>query len=120
MRDARPGLALLGHPARDWRKGEEGELRKDAAKPAGRTTRHLLTVVTAYLKKRRLSRRRAATEVGLPEQTFRSPIKGHQPTLDRADKLGRALGITMTIGRPVGTSDDEPGDGNEEPKETNG
>ena len=82
-------------------------MRKDAEKPTGRGTRHLLTIVTAYLKKRGLSGRRAATEVGLPEEAFRSLIKGHRPTVDRADELCRALGITMTIGTDEHANDSE-------------
>ena len=95
-------------------------MRKDSEKPAGRAIRHLLTIVTAYLKKRGLSRRRAATEVGLPEEAFRSLIKGHRPTIDRADELCRALGITMMIGTRVETCDRDRGDGDEEPREAQG
>ena len=39
-----------------------------------------------------------AREARLPADAFRSLRRGYRPSIDRADELCRALGISMTIG----------------------
>ena len=41
---------------------------------------------------------RAAREARLPAKAFQALRHGHRPSIDRADELCRALGISMTIG----------------------
>ncbi len=50
--------------------------------------------------------RRAAREARLPANAFRGVRRGQRPSIDRADELCRALGITMTIGTSASTRTD--------------
>ena len=74
-------------------------MRKQGERTVGPATRRLVIAVKEHMKKRGVGGRRAAADVGLPEDAFRSLIKGHRPTLDRADEVCRALRITMKLGR---------------------
>ena len=63
-------------------------------------TERLRAAVEAELARQSLAGEEAAKEVPLPSNAFRSLLrKGHRPSIDRADELCRALGITRTIGR---------------------
>ena len=67
-------------------------------------TKRLAQLIEAELAKQELTPEEAAREGRLPEKAFRSLLRhGHRPTIDRADELCRALGITMTIGRQENT-----------------
>ena len=75
------------------------------------TTDQLSRLVEAELERQKVTGEEVAREARLPSNAFRSLLrKGHRPTIDRADELCRALGITMTIGRrknaPNGDGDD--------------
>ena len=41
---------------------------------------------------------RVAEQAGLPRDSIRSVLRGHEPGILRADEICRALGITVTIG----------------------
>ena len=70
------------------------------------TTKRLAQLIEAELSKQELTPEEAAREGRLPEKAFRSLLRhGHRPTIDRADELCRALGISMTIGTNGPTSD---------------
>ena len=51
------------------------------------------------LQRQGLGQRRAAREASLPADAFRNLRRGDRPSLDRADEICRALGITLTLGR---------------------
>lgn len=40
----------------------------------------------------------AATRAGLPKDAIRSVLRGHPPSIHRADDICHALGITLTLG----------------------
>ena len=62
-------------------------------------TDRLKRLVGAELTRRGLSEARAAREAGLPGSVFQSLLRlGKRPTIDRADELCTAFGISMTIG----------------------
>ena len=62
-------------------------------------TERLRGLVEAALKQQGLTSEAAAREARLPSNAFRSLLRrGHRPTLDRADELCRAVGISLTIG----------------------
>ena len=62
------------------------------------TTNRLKGLIEAELKRQNLTEQEAAREARLPVNAFRSVRHGHRPSIDRAEELCRALGITMTIG----------------------
>ena len=62
-------------------------------------TERLKRLVEAGLASQELTGEEVAREARLPGKAFRALLRnGHRPTIDRADELCRALGITMTIG----------------------
>ena len=62
-------------------------------------TERLRAAVEAELARQGRAGEEAAREARLPANAFRSLLrKGHRPSVDRADELCRALGITMTLG----------------------
>ena len=67
-------------------------------------TDRLKRMVETELAKQELTGEEIAREARLPAKAFRSLLRHeHRPTIDRADELCRALGITMTIGNtPTG------------------
>ena len=62
------------------------------------TTDRLKRLIEAELDRHDLTDEEAAREARLPGNAFRALRKGHRPSVDRADELCRALGITMTLG----------------------
>ena len=72
-------------------------------------TERLKRLVRAELTRQGLSDARAAREAQLPESVFQSLLRlGKRPTIDRADELCTALGISMTIGVEDAGSDARP------------
>lgn len=72
------------------------------------TTDRLKRIVETELAKQELTGEEIAREARLPSKAFRSLLQhGHRPTIDRADELCRALGITMTIGIEANPSGDD-------------
>ena len=70
--------------------------RKTVNRSATDRLKHL---VRAELTRQELSDARAAREARLPGSVFQSLLRlGKRPTIDRADELCTALGISMTIG----------------------
>ena len=67
-------------------------------------TERLRAAIETELARRGLAGEEAAREARLPANAFRSLLrKGHRPSIDRADELCQALGITMMIGKtPTG------------------
>ena len=63
------------------------------------TTDRLKGLIETELKRQDLTDQEAAREARLPANAFRALRHGHRPSIDRADQLCRALGITMTIGK---------------------
>ena len=61
-------------------------------------TGRLKGLIEAELKRQNLTEQEAAREARLPANAFRALRHGHRPSIDRADELCRALGISMTIG----------------------
>ena len=61
-------------------------------------TDRLVRIVDSELMRRGVNGQEGAREARLPADAFRSLRRGHRPTIDRADELCRALGITMRIG----------------------
>ena len=62
-------------------------------------TERLKHLVKAELTRQGLNEARAAREAQLPGSVFQSLLRlGKRPTIDRADELCTALGISMTIG----------------------
>ena len=62
------------------------------------TTNRLKGLIEAELRRQNLTDQEAAREARLPVNAFRSVRHGHRPSIDRAEELCRALGISMTIG----------------------
>ena len=63
-------------------------------------TDRLKRMVETELARQELSGEEIAREARLPAKAFRSLLRhGHRPTLDRAEELCTALGLTMTIGK---------------------
>lgn len=80
----------------------------ERTRPVNRTaTDRLSQLIAAELAKHNLTGEEVARDARLPANAFRSLLrKGHRPTIDRADELCTALGITMTIGgRPDAATD---------------
>lgn len=66
-------------------------------------TDRLAQIVKAELARQGRTGEEIARDARLPSKAFRSLLRqGHRPTVDRADELCRALGISMTIGRERG------------------
>ena len=66
---------------------------------SGSATDRLKDLVRAELSRQGLSHAKAAREAQLPGSVFQSLLRlGKRPTIDRADELCTALGISMTIG----------------------
>ena len=61
-------------------------------------TDRLVQRVESELTTRGLNGQEVAREARLPADAFRSLRRGYRPTIDRADELCKALGISMTIG----------------------
>lgn len=62
-------------------------------------TDRLKQLVATAVASEELTQEELAREARLPGKVFRSLLRnGHRPTIDRADELCKALGITMTIG----------------------
>ena len=65
-------------------------------------TERLVRLVDEELTRQGLNGEQAAREARLPADAFRGLLRQRQrPSIDRADELCRALGITMTIGARV-------------------
>lgn len=74
-------------------------------------TDRLKRLIKAELARQGISDARAAREAHLPGSVFQSLLRlGKRPTLDRADELCRALGISMTIGVTTPRADAAPDD----------
>ena len=78
-------------------------------KPVNRTaTNRLKQLIETELARQGITGSEAAREARLPAKAFQSLLrKGKRPTLDRADELCRALGISMTIGVTGPSTDSE-------------
>ena len=62
-------------------------------------TERLRQEIEAALRQRGITAAEAAREAGLPSSVFQSLLRrGKRPTIDRADELCKAVGISMTIG----------------------
>ena len=61
-------------------------------------TDRLKQLVQAELDRQELSDQEAAREARLPANAFGALRNGHRPSVDRADELCRALGISMMLG----------------------
>ena len=71
----------------------------------------LTRLVEAELTRQKLTAEEIAREARLPSKAFRALLRhGHRPTIDRADELCRALGISMTIGVTPPNAGSEPND----------
>ena len=82
-------------------------------RPARRRNRsatgRLARLVTEALRRQELTREEIAREAKLPATAFRSLLRhGHRPSLDRADEICQALGISMTIGVATPTNRKKP------------
>ena len=63
-------------------------------------TDRLREVIEAELDRQGLAGEEAAREARLPANSFRSLLrKGHRPSIDRAEELLLALGISMILGK---------------------
>ena len=72
-------------------------------------TERLARVVKTALADQKRAGEEVAREARLPSKVFQSLLRhGRRPSLDRADEVCRALGITMTIGSDGPNTDDEP------------
>lgn len=67
-------------------------------------TDRLQHLIDSELSRRGLNGQEVAREARLPADAFRSLRRGYRPTIDPADELCRALGITMMIGRDAPTT----------------
>ena len=67
-------------------------------------TDRLQHLIDSELSRRGLNGQEVAREARLPADAFRSLRRGYRPTIDRADELCRALGITMMIGSGAPTT----------------
>ena len=54
--------------------------------------------IRARLKETSETPVRVSEKAGLPRDSIRSVLRGHEPSILRADEICRALGITVTIG----------------------
>ena len=62
-------------------------------------TDRLRDLIDAELTRQNITAEEAARKARLPSSAFRSLVrKGRRPTIDRADELCKALGVSMTIG----------------------
>ena len=69
----------------------------------------LSKLLETELAKHELTTEEITREARLPSKAFRSLLRdGHRPTIDRADELCRALGISMTIGVSAPSADGDP------------
>ena len=69
-------------------------------------TDRLAQLVEGELERQGLNGEQAAREARLPANSFRGLLlKRQRPSIDRADELCEALGITMTIRRSRATED---------------
>ena len=81
--------------------------RKDVSRS---TTDRLSRIIETELARQGITGEEAAREARLPSNAFRSLLgKGHRPTVDRADELCRALGVSMTIGIDAAATDTRTG-----------
>ena len=71
------------------------------------TTERLKNLIDAELARRKLTDEQAARDAKLPSKAFRALRNGHRPSVDRADELCRALGVTMVLGQDAQSTDDE-------------
>ena len=72
-------------------------------------TDRLKRMVETELARQELTGEEIAREARLPAKAFRSLLRhGHRPTIDRAEELCRAIGITMTIGGKPETENGDP------------
>ena len=72
-------------------------------------TDRLKRMVETELARQELTGEEIAREARLPAKAFRSLLRhGHRPTIDRAEELCRAIGITMTIGGKPETENEDP------------
>ena len=90
-------LAALSLSRRDSVFAPMKALAHQPAHPLLRGAR-LVQLIETELAKHDLNGQEVARDARLPADAFRSLRRGYRPTLDRADELCRALGITMTIG----------------------
>ena len=60
----------------------------------------MVDAIEAARRSRGLSVRAAEAGGGLPQRSIYAVLRGHRPSLARADEICRALGITLTIGAP--------------------
>ena len=67
-------------------------------------------LIEAKLTRQNLTEEEAAREARLPANALRGVRKGQRPSIDRADELCRALGVTMTIGIEGPVTDSKPDD----------
>ena len=84
------------------------------------TTDRLKRLIEAELERQNLTEEEAAREARLPGNAFRALRKGHRPSIDRADELCQALGITMTIGRQENTPNGDGDDSDDEQRKAAG
>ena len=82
------------------------------------TTNRLKGLIEAELRRQNLTDQEAAREARLPVNAFRSVRHGHRPSIDRAEELCRAIGITMTIGKTSTVEDGTDITENKEEKKT--
>ena len=74
------------------------------------STERLKHQIEAALKRRGITAAEAAREARLPATVFQSLLRrGKRPTIDRADELCKAVGISMTIGIDAPNPVPEPG-----------
>ena len=80
------------------------ELTGKSTKINRSATDRLRRLIDSELSRRGLNGQEVAREARLPADAFRSLRRGYRPTIDRADELCRALGVTMLVGKtPAGT-----------------
>ena len=77
---------------------ERQNVTRNKGKVNRSTTDRLKRLIEAELDRQNLTDEEAAREARLPGNAFRALRKGHRPSIDRADELCTALGISMTIG----------------------
>ena len=91
-----PHRPLLSHRRQQ---AVERRQRGDAHARVGRPQ----DLVDRELSRQGLNGQEVSREARLPADAFRSLRRGYRPTIDRADELCRALGITMMIGGNPGS-----------------
>ena len=84
-------------------------MRRKMRKVNRSTTDRLKRLIEAELDRQSLTDEEAAREARLPGNAFRALRKGHRPSIDRAEELCTALGISMMIGPEAPTTASEPG-----------